>query len=61
MNTNYEQIVDVSQIGKVGSVDLNAIAELAKKENFTPAIKDSPTRLVLLVMWNALRGSSITT
>ena len=49
MNTNFEQIVDVSNIGQRGKVDLNPIATLAEKERFSPATKDSMRRLLLCI------------
>jgi len=49
MKTSYEQIVDISKIGRHGAVDLNAIFALAEQESFTPAYKDGIRRLVLAI------------
>lgn len=49
MKANYEQIVDVSQIGQKGVPDMNAIFALAEQEEFSAAIDDSPRRLVLCI------------
>lgn len=50
MKTTYEQIVDVSKIGQHAQVDMNAIFALAEQEkDFTPAIQDSPRRLLLAI------------
>ena len=47
MKTNYEQIVDVAQIGRHGTVNLNEVFALAEQEQFTAAVNDSPRRLLL--------------
>ena len=49
MKTNFEQIVNVNQIGQHSAIDLNAIFALAEQENFTAAVDDSPKRLVLAI------------
>lgn len=49
MNTNFEQIVDVAQIGQHGEVDMNSIFSMAEQERFTAAIDDSPKRLLLCI------------
>jgi len=49
MNTNYEQIVDVTKIGQHSKVDMNAIFALADQERFTAAVDDSPRRLLLCI------------
>lgn len=49
MKTNYEQIVEVSQIGRHGAPDMNAIFALAEQEQFPAAINDSPRRLLLCI------------
>ncbi len=49
MNTNYEQIVNVAQIGQHGEVDMNSIFSMAEQERFTAAIDDSPKRLLLCI------------
>ena len=49
MKTNYEQIVDVTQIGRSGFLDLNAIFSLAAQEEFSPAVNDAPRRLLLII------------
>ncbi len=49
MKTNYEQIVDVNQIGRNGVPDMNAIFALAGQEKFSPAVNDAPRRLVLAI------------
>lgn len=49
MNTNYEQIVNVAQIGQHGQIDMNAIFNMAEQERFTAAIDDSPKRLLLCI------------
>jgi len=49
MKTNYEQIVDVAQIGRHGTVNLNEVFALAEQEQFTAAVNDSPRRLLLCI------------
>ena len=49
MKTNYEQIVDVTQIGRRGANDMNAIFALAAQEEFSPAVNDAPRRLLLCI------------
>lgn len=49
MNTYFEQIVDVSQIGKMAPVNINKIIELAGNERFAPAFNDAPQRLILAI------------
>lgn len=49
MRTNYEQIVDVTKIGKHNAPDMNAIFALAEQEQFSPSIKDAPRRLLLCI------------
>lgn len=49
MNTNFEQIVDVAQIGQHGEVDMNSLFSMAEQERFTAAIDDSPKRLLLCI------------
>lgn len=49
MVTNFEQIVNVAEIGGHSSVNLNSIIELAEREQFEPAANDSPRRLLLAI------------
>ena len=49
MKTMYEEIVNVSKIGKHSPLDLNSIISLAERERFSPAIDDSPKRLLLMI------------
>ena len=49
MKTNYEQIVNVAQIGQHGKTDMNAIFNMAEQERFTAAIDDSQKRLLLCI------------
>lgn len=49
MKTTYEQIVDVKQIGKPGSADLNDILSLAKVERLRTASQDTKKRLLLCI------------
>lgn len=49
MKTNYEQIVDVANIGKRGAVDLNAVFAMAEQERFNPSVQDAPRRLLLAI------------
>ena len=49
MKTSYEEIVDVSKIGKHYAADMNAIFNMAEQERFTAAIDDSPKRLLLCI------------
>lgn len=49
MKANYEQIVNVSEIGKQARMNLNDIFALAEKEEFAAAKDDAPRRLVLAI------------
>lgn len=49
MNTKYNQIVDVTQIGRCSKVDMNAIFTMAGQEQFTPSIYDPIRRLLLCI------------
>lgn len=49
MKTSYEEIVDVTKIGEHGTVDMNAIFNMAEQERFTASIDDSPKRLLLCI------------
>lgn len=49
MKTQYEQIVDIANIGKRMPQNMNDIFAMAEKESFTPAINDSPRRLLLAI------------
>ena len=49
MKTQYEQIVDVANIGKHTPQNMNDIFSMAEKESFPPAINDSPRRLLLAI------------
>ena len=49
MKTNYEQIVDVTKIGKRSAADMNAIFTMAEQERFPAAVDDSPKRLLLAI------------
>ena len=49
MKTSYEQIVDITKIGRHGAVDLNAIFALAEQEKFAPAVSDGKRRLLLAI------------
>ncbi len=49
MNTNYEQIVNVTDIGQRSKADMNAIFALAEQERFSAAVDDSPRRLLLCI------------
>ena len=47
MKTNYEQIVDVSKIGKRSKTDMNAVFNMAEKEKFV--LEDITKRLLLAI------------
>ena len=49
MKTNYEQIVNVDNIGKHISVDLNNIFDMANGERIKAAKEDSIKRLLLAI------------
>ena len=49
MKTNYEQIVDVTKIGKHSPMNLNDIFALAEQERFSASIDDAPRRLLLCI------------
>lgn len=49
MKTRYEEIINVSQIGKHSKLDLNFIFSLAGRESFSSAADDSIKRLLLMI------------
>ena len=49
MKTQYEQIVNVANIGKHVTNDMNPIFQLAQQEKLSSAVKDAPRRLVLAI------------
>jgi len=49
MKTNFEQIVQASQIGQHAAIDLNTVFALAEQENFPASVDDSPKRLLLAI------------
>lgn len=49
MKTSYEEIVNVSNIGKNTDADLNKIFSLAQNEQLTPSSKDPVQRLLLVI------------
>lgn len=49
MKTNYEQIVNVANIGKRCNTDINTIFKMAEKETSIPAENDTKRRLLLCI------------
>ena len=49
MKTQYEQIVNVANIGKHVTNDMNPIFQLAQQEKLSSAVKDAPRRLILAI------------
>ena len=49
MKTNYEQIIDITKIGKDSSLEMSSISYMAEQEAFKPAVEDKTKRLLLCI------------